>query len=293
MTVPSAAGNADLARAAAAWLEWQAAMGAVDAVMAPGERSRPPDRPARPQDAVAEPPPQGLHPARPTGDRVLHAREIAAACRTLDDLRAALDRFEGCPLRATATRLCFADGAPDARLMIIGEAPGAEEDRTGLPFVGESGQLLDRILAAIGLDRRQVWITNTIFWRPPGNRTPTPVEVGICTAFLERQIELIDPALLLLLGGPAARAVLGVTDGPSRLRGRRLRYDARWGKSYPCRVTYHPANLFRAALNKQLVWRDVLAARLELDALLGPGALPALRPGPTAAPDAGTIQRGS
>jgi DNA polymerase len=158
--------------------------------------------------------------------------------------------------------------------MIIGEAPGAEEDRTGVPFVGESGHLLDRVLGAVGLDRRHVWITNVIFWRPPGNRTPTPVEVGICTAFLERQIELIDPAMLLLLGGPAARAVLGVQDGPTRLRRRQLSHKAPWGKDYPCRVTFHPANLLRSPLNKRFVWQDILATRLELDRLLGPEALP-------------------
>ena len=252
---------------------------------APGAQSPSTSTPTSPPQRRNNAQPAISRNSRPAGDRVLHAREIAASCPTLETLREALDHFEACPLRATATQLCFADGVPEARLMIIGEAPGAEEDRTGVPFVGESGQLLDRILAAIGLDRRHVWITNTIFWRPPGNRPPTPVEVGICTAFLERQIELIDPAMLLLLGGAAARAVLNVTDGPTQLRGRRLTYEAPWGKAYPSRVTFHPANLLRTPLNKRLVWRDLLATRLELDELLGPGALPPLRP--TAREEAG------
>ena len=150
---------------------------------------------------------------------------MAAACHSLAELAAALERFDGCPLQQTATRLCFADGNPQAKLMLIGEAPGAEEDRQGKPFVGPSGQLLDRMLAAIGLDRRSVWITNIIFWRPPGNRAPTTAEIAVCQPFLERQIELLRPRHILFLGGSAARGLLEVTEGVTKLRGRPFVYQ--------------------------------------------------------------------
>lgn len=161
------------------------------------------------------------------------ARALARSCRTIDDLRAALERFDGCALAETATQLCFADGTPGAPLFLVGEAPGAEEDRIGRPFVGQSGQLLDRMLAWIGRDRSNTWITNAIFWRPPGNRTPTPAEIAVCQPFLERQIELLRPRLLLFLGGIAARALLGVNEGVSRLRGRPRMTSAKAMKNRP------------------------------------------------------------
>jgi DNA polymerase len=204
-------------------------------------------------------------PVRDGGDRVAHARALAAACATLGELEQALARFEGCALKETATRLCFADGSPQAPLMLVGEAPGAEEDRQGKPFVGPSGQLLDRMLAAIGLDRSAVWITNIIFWRPPGNRPPTTTEVAICQPFLERQIELLAPRLILFLGGSAARALLEVSDGVTKLRGRRFTYQPAGAAPIPAFVTFHPAYLLRQPLQKRLVWRDMLALQQELE----------------------------
>lgn len=187
------------------------------------------------------------------------ARALARSCRTIDDLRAALERFDGCALAETATQLCFADGTPGAPLFLVGEAPGAEEDRIGRPFVGQSGQLLDRMLAWIGRDRSNTWITNAIFWRPPGNRTPTPAEIAVCQPFLERQIELLRPRLLLFLGGIAARALLGVNEGVSRLRGRIFFYhNDLLPEPIPALVTFHPAYLLRQPAQKRLVWRDLL-----------------------------------
>jgi len=234
-----------------AWLDWYVRMGVVDSV-----------------DGLEKPPaPRAKAGPRDGGDRVGQARALAAACRSLAELETALAGFDGCPLRETATRLCFADGSPTAPLMLIGEAPGAEEDRLGRPFVGPSGQLLDRMLAAVGLDRRRVWITNLIFWRPPGNRPPTTAEVATCQPFLERQIELLAPRLILFLGGSAARALLEVGDGVTKLRGRRFAYRAAGAAApTPAFVTFHPAYLLRQPLQKRLVWRDLLTVRQEIDA---------------------------
>jgi uracil-DNA glycosylase len=195
------------------------------------------------------------------------AREIAAACTSLAELEAALATFDGCGLRETALSLCFADGNPEARLMLIGEAPGAEEDRQGKPFVGASGKLLDRMLATIGLDRGSVYITNVIYWRPPGNRSPTQAEIAACQPFLERQIALLEPALIVFVGGIAARALLGVNEGVTKLRGRRFTYVAQDGRSIPAMVMFHPAYLLRTPAQKRLAWRDLLAIRSQLDAI--------------------------
>ncbi len=149
--------------------------------------------------------------------------------------------------------------------MLIGEAPGAEEDRQGKPFVGPSGQLLDRMLAAIGLDRSSVWITNIVFWRPPGNRAPTAGEIAVCQPFLERQIELLRPRHILFLGGSAARGLLDVTEGVTKLRGRPYSSTGRpEGQPIPAAITFHPAYLLRQPLQKRLVWRDLLALRRQL-----------------------------
>lgn len=192
------------------------------------------------------------------------AREAAAAAETLAELEAALQGFEGCSLKATATRLAFSDGTPGGRVMAVGEAPGAEEDRQGRPFCGRSGQLLDRMLAAIGLDRSQVYIANVVPWRPPGNRTPTPQEVAICRPFIERQIELADPDMLICLGGPAAQSLLGSKEGIMRLRGRWHDYDTgrRIVKALPM---LHPAYLLRQPAHKKLAWADLRALRRALD----------------------------
>jgi uracil-DNA glycosylase len=245
-------------RGVAAWAGWYARMGVLDSVDDLGR-----DRRQVPRPAVVAAPLRA--PARDGGDRVVHAREAAAGCGSLAELEAALERFEGCALKETASRLCFADGDPQAPLMLIGEAPGSEEDRQGKPFVGPSGQLLDRMLAATGLDRRSVWITNIIFWRPPGNRPPTTTEVALCQPFLERQVELLRPRRILFLGGSAARALLDVKDGVTKLRGRAFSYRPTGaGDPIPASVTFHPAYLLRQPLQKRLVWRDLLALRAEL-----------------------------
>jgi DNA polymerase len=225
--------------------------------------SRPPS--SRPAPAAAAPPPAGSGP-----DRVIPgtAAHIAAACATLPELKAALDGFDGLALRRTATSTVFADGNPEAAVMIIGEAPGHEEDRQGLPFVGKSGKLLDRMLASIGLDRGSAYITNVLPWRPLENRKPTPDEVAVCLPFVARQIELVDPQVLVLLGGAAASAILARHDGISRLRGRWFEY-ASPGMSRPVPVlaTFHPAYLLRTPEAKRGAWRDLLMVRKRLDGL--------------------------
>ncbi|MGI8525197.1 MAG: uracil-DNA glycosylase [Pseudolabrys sp.] len=182
---------------------------------------------------------------------------------SLDALRAALARFDGCALRATATQLVFADGNPQAKLMLVGEAPGRDEDIEGLPFVGRSGKLLDLMLAAIGLDRASVYIANIIPWRPPGNRTPTPQESQICLPFIRKQIELVDPDILVCLGGPSAATLLGIKEGITKSRGRWIGYHT--GKrEIRALATFHPAFLLRSPLQKRLAWRDFLAVKKAL-----------------------------
>ena len=191
------------------------------------------------------------------------AREAAKSAKTLDELRAILEKFDGCALKATATRLVFADGNPRARVMLVGEAPGRDEDIEGLPFVGRSGKLLDRMLAAIGLDRTSVYIANIVPWRPPGNRTPTPQESAICLPFILRQIELVDPDILVCLGGPSAQTLLGIKDGITKIRGRWFPFDTgkREIRALP---TFHPAFLLRSPLQKRFAWRDFLAIKKAL-----------------------------
>jgi DNA polymerase len=263
---------------AVAMLEWYAAAGVDAAVddapaaawsLEPGsdlERRQVPAHGSRAADGLAraEPQPSLLV---PESRRVGSAREIAGRCDTLAELKDALAEFDGCALKATARQACFADGNPEARLMLIGEAPGAEEDRQGKPFVGQSGQLLDRILAEIGIDRTTAWITNVIYWRPPGNRTPTDGEIAVCQPFLERQIELLSPDFILFVGGIAAKALLGRKEGVTKLRGRPFTYTATDGRQIPCLVTFHPAYLLRQPLNKRFVWRDMLQMRARLDEL--------------------------
>jgi uracil-DNA glycosylase family 4 len=194
---------------------------------------------------------------------VMAARETARNAATLDELKAMLDRFDGCTLRATATQLVFADGNPQARIMFVGEAPGRDEDIEGLPFVGRSGKLLDRMLAAIGLDRTSVYIANIVPWRPPGNRTPTPQESQICLPFILRQIELANPDILVCLGGPAMHALLHVKDGITKMRGRWMTYDT-GTREIRALATLHPAYLLRQPLHKRLAWRDFLAIKSAL-----------------------------
>jgi uracil-DNA glycosylase len=196
---------------------------------------------------------------------VMAAREAARSAETLEALRAILDRFEGCPLKAMATQMVFADGNPEARVMLVGEAPGYEEDRQGLPFVGRSGKLLDRMLAAIGLDRTQVYIANIVPWRPPGNRTPTPQEAAICLPFLLRQITLCDPDVLVCLGGPSAQTLLGVREGILKMRGRWFPFH-NGTRDIRAMPTLHPAYLLRSPIAKRQAWRDFLAIKKALTA---------------------------
>lgn len=196
--------------------------------------------------------------AVPADKAAMAAREAARSAQSLEALRAILEGFDGCPLKRTATRLVFADGNPKARVMFVGEAPGRDEDVQGVPFVGRSGQLLDRMMAAIGLDRSRAYIANIIAWRPPGNRTPTPQEVAICLPFIQRQIELANPDLLVCLGGPSAQALLGVREGITKVRGRVAPYDT-GSRVIQALATFHPAYLLRTPLGKRLAWRDFLA----------------------------------
>lgn len=198
------------------------------------------------------------------GETAAAAREAAASAKTLDELKAILEAFDGCPLKATASRTVFADGTPGARVMLVGEAPGREEDLSGLPFVGRSGQLLDRMLAAIGLDRTSVYIANVIPWRPPGNRTPTPQETETCLPFLRRQIELANPEILVALGGASAQSLFRAKDGILKLRGRWLEHEV-GGRRIKAMATLHPAYLLRSPAQKKLAWRDLKAIRRALD----------------------------
>ncbi|HXF89889.1 MAG TPA: uracil-DNA glycosylase [Xanthobacteraceae bacterium] len=199
---------------------------------------------------------------------VMAAREAARGAATLEELRAILDGFEGCALKHTATQLVFADGNPQAPVMFVGEAPGSEEDRQGLPFVGRSGKLLDRMLAAIGLDRSSVYIANIVPWRPPGNRTPTPQEAAICLPFVRRQIELCDPDILVCLGGPSAQTLLGFKEGIMKSRGRWLTFHT-GRRDIRAMATFHPAYLLRTPLAKRLAWRDFLAIKKALAEVSG------------------------
>ncbi len=204
-----------------------------------------------------------LAPPPPSPAAAMAAREAAKSAKNLDELRAILEGFDGCALKATATRLVFADGNPQAKVMFVGEAPGRDEDIEGLPFVGRSGKLLDRMLAAIGLDRTKVYIANIVPWRPPGNRTPTPQEQQICLPFILRQIELADPDILVCLGGPSAQALLGIKDGITKTRGRWFTFET--GKRQIRAVaTFHPAFLLRSPLQKRFAWRDFLAIKKAL-----------------------------
>ena len=211
----------------------------------------------------AAPPPSGEASVRA-------ATKLAAAANTFDDLQTALSDFDGCALKKTATSMVFADGNPAGRVLLIGEAPGAEEDRQGKPFVGPSGRLLDKMLWSIGLDRGQVLISNTVFWRPPGNRTPTTTEVATCLPFVQRMVELMMPEVIVPLGGPAAKSLLEQTTGIGKLRGRWFTYTTA-NLSVPIAVTplFHPAYLLRTPAQKRPTWRDLLLIRQRLDSAVG------------------------
>ena len=204
--------------------------------------------------------------AVPDETQVAKARELAAQAQTLQELREILNSFDGCNLKFTAKQLAFSDGNPEAALMLVGEAPGRDEDIQGKPFVGRSGQLLDRILAAIGIERAQgAYIANVIPWRPPGNRTPTPLETEICRPFIERQIELVNPKVLVTLGGPSAKTLLNTSEGMLKLRGKWKTHITASGTSIATMPTLHPAYLLRNPAHKKLVWRDFLEIRAKLN----------------------------
>jgi DNA polymerase len=247
-------------------LDWYRAMGVDEAV---GEEPFDSFAASRPKPAPRQAPEvkmaASLPRAAPRAARPNSTRGIGAEVSTLMELEALVASFQGCSLRRTAKSLCFARGSASAGIMLIGEAPGRDEDLQGKPFVGRAGQLLDRMLAAIGLTEEHVYITNTVYWRPPGNRTPTPEEVQACAPFLARQIELKSPQVLVLLGGAAAKNILGVAEGIMRLRGKWLNHACA-GRDIATLATLHPAFLLRNPEHKRLAWRDLLAVKERLEA---------------------------
>jgi uracil-DNA glycosylase len=261
-------------------LEWYRAMGVDEAIAetpldwhAQEEPAQPrpvtlisgnvaPEVKRKPLERARAPLPQA--PARPATaleSSAMGARELARSANSLAELRALLETFDGCGLKKTASHLCLSRGSPEARLMMIGEAPGKDEDAQGKPFVGRAGRLLDAMLAAIGLTEADFYITNLVFWRPPGNRTPSPEEVQVCQPFVERQIELLNPAILVFLGNAAAKQLTGATEGIMKIRGKWLTY----GPGIRAMATLHPAYLLRTPIAKRLAWRDLLAIREALD----------------------------
>jgi DNA polymerase len=230
---------------------------------------------------AAASPPQAAAPAKATtpmpmaaqvkpqamGDAISNAQALASAATSLAELKAALEGFDGGVLKRGATTTVFADGTPEGRVMFIGEAPGRDEDRSGKPFVGRAGQLLDKMLASIGLDRsRNAYITNVINWRPPDNRDPSPEEAAMCLPFLRRHIELANPLLIILLGAVAARHVMGISEGIMKSRGRWLEYRV-GDRMVPVMPTLHPAYLLRQPAHKKLAWRDLQALAIRMESL--------------------------
>lgn len=262
----------------AALLEWYAAAGvdlavgdeSIDRFAAQSALQRASASLGPPIPAAARPamsPPAPAAPGHPDEEAVAdpaEAHALAAAAETLEALEAAMAGFKGSSLRQRATQLVFADGNPQGRVMLVGEAPGREEDLQGKPFVGRSGHLLDLMLAAIGLDRTKVYIANTVPWRPPGNRTPTPAEIALCLPFLHRQIALAAPDLLVTLGAPAAQTLLGQPVSITRARGKWREVEIE-GKALKLLPTFHPAFLLRQPAQKALAWRDMLTLKHALE----------------------------
>jgi DNA polymerase len=236
---------------------------------APIDRTRPPSRPASPShpaDLHARPaPPPAPQPAAPRPTVLARAHTVAAAATTLEELQTALAAFTDCPLAATATNLVFSDGNPNAGLVLVGEAPGAEEDLTGKPFVGASGQFLDRMLASVALNRTNLLITNLIPWRPPGNRPPTESEVLMCLPFLRRHLALAKPRIVVTLGALSTRALTGNDSGIRKMRGRWQNLDLEGSGTVRLLPMLHPAYLLRTPGAKRDAWVDLLALRRALD----------------------------
>lgn len=252
---------------ARALLEWYVAAGVTEAIEADPQNRFMVAVPAR---AAAPPPaPHGtVSPALAAAPAaaIAKARELADAAATVAELREAVMRFDGCSLKKTAGKTVFADGNPDVGVMLIGEAPGAEEDRQGIPFCGASGKLLDKMFACIGLPREKLYISNSVFWRPPGNRTPTPEEIAICRPFVEKHIALIRPRVLVLVGASAAKALLQTDMGITKLRGKTYPYANPYlSTPVTAFVTFHPSFLLRQSAQKRLSWHDLLA----IEAFLG------------------------
>jgi len=231
-----------------------------------------------PRESFTEPPPAPQPPQMAAPAPAAHVTPVApppsvalpplppAKAQNLDELKAALAAFDGSSLKKTATNLVFCSGNPQASVMFIGEAPGSEEDRRGEAFVGPSGQLLNKMLAAISLTRQDVYITNILPWRPPGNRKPTVEEMAMFLPFIARHIELVNPRFIVLLGGTATSALLGMAEGINRLQGRWFPYHAgSLGRDIPALATFHPAFLLRSPAQKRNAWRSMLALRQRLD----------------------------
>ena len=225
-------------------------------------KTSPPPPPAQAADAAA-----GIR--VPDETAVENARETARTAETIDALREALAGFTECNLRSGARNTVFADGNPTSDIMFIGEAPGRDEDRLGLPFVGRAGKLLDKMLHAIGLDRTSCYITNIIPWRPPGNRTPTPLEIAMCLPFIERHVALVDPKIVVLMGNVSSKSLLGTSRGILSMRGTWSRYHLNNDTEIPAMPTLHPAYLLRNPAHKRLSWQDFLSIRARLDAAGG------------------------
>lgn len=231
---------------------------------APSPPPAPAPAPAARSERAAAP---AIAPAASVPDeaQAARARELARQAATLDELRSILEGFDGCNLKLTAKNLVFADGNPQADLMLVGEAPRRDEDLQGLPFVGRSGQLLDRMLAAIGRDRTSAYISNVIPWRPPGNRDPSPIETEICRPFIERHIELVRPKVLVTLGNPSTKLLLRTTTGIMRMRGKWAEHETAGGEKIATLPSLHPAYLLRNPAHKKLAWRDFLAVKARLE----------------------------
>ena len=260
--------------ALAAALALQCDWGADEALMeSPADRLALREAPARAPEAARPAPEPSPRPARaapialaPTPPANTRAEALAAAAHDLAALKAAIAAFDASPLKETATNLVFGEGVTDAGLMLIGEAPGADEDRAGRPFVGASGQLLDRMFASVGLSRESnFYITNILPWRPPGNRTPTDAEVALFLPFLRRQVALIRPKRLVLVGGVAAKGLIGGKEGITRLRGRWHEVEIAGLGRIPALPTLHPAYLLRSPASKREAWADLLLLRRMLD----------------------------
>jgi DNA polymerase len=248
-------------------LQWYVDAGADEAIgEVPVDRFAAPPSPGpiRPSPAAPPVPPS---PATGGGFGGGGPKELAESCGDLAALEAAVRGFDGCALKQTAMSTVFADGNPAAPLVIVGEAPGADEDRIGRPFVGRAGQLLDRMLATIGIDRTSVYIMNVLYWRPPGNRKPTPGEIAACLPLVRRQIALVAPKVVLLAGGTATSAILGL-EGITRLRGRwfELALDGRVAP-LPVLATFHPSYLLRTPQSKKDAWRDLLSLQNKMEEL--------------------------